>query len=133
MRGAGGRSSGRASGPVPHSMTKYSLCPVNGPIYLFPDLKQLVGVESLGSNAGDKMKMCEDALERLKAELASTKEHKTRITVDVSLEGIRIMEEKTRKLLYSHKVHQLVFIAFDVKVQLIPLLTKLEGPNYLFR
>ena len=83
---------------------------------LIPALKQLVGVESLGSNAGDKMKMCEDALERLKAELASTKEHKTRITVDVSLEGIRIMEEKSRKLLYSHKVHQLVFIAFDVKV-----------------
>ena len=82
----------------------------------FSSSPQLVGVEELGSNVGDKMKMCEDALERLKAELASTKEHKTRISVDVSLEGIRIMEEKSRKLLYFHQVHQLVFIAFDVKV-----------------
>jgi len=72
-------------------------------------------VEELGSNVGDKMKMSEDALERLKAELASTKEHKTRITVDVSIEGIRVMEEKSRRLLYFHKAHQLVFIAFDVK------------------
>jgi len=76
---------------------------------------KLIGVDELGMSGGDKMKMSEEALERLKAELASSKEHKVRITVDVSLEGIRIMEEKSRRLLHQHKVHQLVFIAYDVK------------------
>lgn len=76
---------------------------------------KLVGVEEMGAATGDKMKMAEDAMERLKASLTSSKEHKQRITVDISLEGIRIMDEKTRRLLFLHPVHNLVFIAFDVK------------------
>ena len=63
---------------------------------------------------GDKMAVSEDCLAALKANLAASKRHKRRVLVDVSLNGIVVMEEKNRKLLHRHAVADVLFIALDV-------------------
>lgn len=76
---------------------------------------KLIGFDEIESMSGDKMAIAEDSLARLKAAVAASKEHKLKIIVEVSFDGVKIYDEKNRKLVHHHEAHQIVFIAFDVK------------------
>jgi len=76
---------------------------------------KLIGFDEISALSGDKMAIAEDSLARLKAAVLASKEHKLKINVEVSFDGVKIYDEKTRKLIHHHEAHQIVFIAFDVK------------------
>ena len=52
---------------------------------------KLIGVESVPDARGDKM--CQDAMQKLKGMVKTAKAHKPKITVNVSLEGLKIIDE----------------------------------------
>ncbi|KAG1692579.1 Protein disabled [Nymphon striatum] len=94
---------------------------------------KIIGVEDVPDARGDRM--CQVSLQRLKkctvsvnlgnrvdaefvtcchAVMKNTGEHKTKVTVCVSIEGLKVREEKTADLLYHHPVHRISFIAQDM-------------------
>ena len=52
---------------------------------------KLIGVENVPDARGDKM--CQEAMQKLKGMVKSAKAHKQKITVNVSLEGLKIIDE----------------------------------------
>ena len=54
---------------------------------------KLIGVEDVAETRGDKM--CQIAMAKLKAGVKAAREHKQRITVNVSLDGIKIIDDKS--------------------------------------
>lgn len=54
---------------------------------------KLIGVQEVGDARGDKM--CQEAIGRLKAMVKNTGGHKQKIMVNVSLEGLKILDEKS--------------------------------------
>ena len=54
---------------------------------------KLIGIESVPEARGDKM--CQDAMQKVKAAVKAAGEHKQKILVNVSLEGLKILEEKS--------------------------------------
>jgi disabled family protein 2 len=54
---------------------------------------KLIGIEEVAEPRGDKM--CQVAMAKLKAGVKASGDHKQRITINVSLEGIKIIDEKT--------------------------------------
>nr|XP_054764726.1 disabled homolog 2-like [Lytechinus pictus] len=72
---------------------------------------KMIGIEPVGEARGDKM--CMDAMIKLKYLVKTSGEHKARIIINVSIEGIRILDEKTREVLHQHEVHRISFISRD--------------------
>ncbi|KAL0120310.1 hypothetical protein PUN28_008159 [Cardiocondyla obscurior] len=58
--------------------------------------------------------MCQAALADLKMAIRAAGEHKQRIAVQVSIDGLRLRDEKTGDCLYHHPVHKISFIAQDM-------------------
>ena len=54
---------------------------------------KLIGLEDVTDPRGDKM--CQVAMAKLKAAVVAMGDHKQRITVNVSLEGIKLIDEKS--------------------------------------
>jgi len=54
---------------------------------------KLIGVEDVAEARGDNM--CKIAMAKLKAGVKASGEHKQRITVNVSLDGIKVIDEKS--------------------------------------
>lgn len=54
---------------------------------------KLIGVEDVPGPRGDKM--CHVAMAKLKAAVKTIGEHKLKIVVNISLDGVRIVEEKS--------------------------------------
>lgn len=54
---------------------------------------KLIGVEDVPGPRGDKM--CHVAMAKLKAAVKTIGEHKLKIIVNISLDGVRIVEEKS--------------------------------------
>lgn len=54
---------------------------------------KLIGIEEVPEPRGDKM--CQVAMAKLKAGVRAAGDHKQRITINVALEGIKIIDEKT--------------------------------------
>lgn len=52
---------------------------------------KLIGVEGVPDARGDKM--CQDAMQKLKGMVKTAKAHKPKITVNVSLEGLKLIDE----------------------------------------
>ncbi|KAL1486863.1 hypothetical protein MTO96_008641 [Rhipicephalus appendiculatus] len=57
--------------------------------------------------------MCQDAMTRLKMVVRSSGEHKQRVQLTVSLQGIKIRDDKTGELVFHHPVHRISFISQD--------------------
>lgn len=73
---------------------------------------KLIGVESVVDARGDKM--CQDAMQKLKQNVKNTGPHKRKINVCVSLQGIKIKDEKNANVIYHHPVNLISFISQDI-------------------
>lgn len=54
---------------------------------------KLIGILEVSEARGDKM--CQDALNDLKTAIRAAGEHKQRITINISIDGLRLKDEKT--------------------------------------
>lgn len=54
---------------------------------------KLIGIEDVADPRGDKM--CQVAMAKSKAAVLAMGDHKQRITVNISLDGIKLLDEKT--------------------------------------
>lgn len=54
---------------------------------------KLIGILEVSEARGDKM--CQDALNDLKTAIRAAGEHKQRITINISIDGLRLRDEKT--------------------------------------
>ncbi|KAJ6642969.1 Protein disabled, partial [Pseudolycoriella hygida] len=73
---------------------------------------KLIGILEVGEARGDRM--CQEALQDLKMAIRAAGEHKQRITIHVTIDGLRLRDEKTSDSLYHHPVHKISFIAQDM-------------------
>ncbi|XP_052448725.1 disabled homolog 2 isoform X2 [Carassius gibelio] len=76
---------------------------------------KLIGVDDIPEPRGDKM--CQDSMMKLKGMAIASRsqgKHKQRIWVNISLTGIKIVDEKTGVIAYEHMVNKISFIARDV-------------------
>nr|XP_012144220.1 PREDICTED: protein disabled isoform X2 [Megachile rotundata] len=73
---------------------------------------KLIGILEVSEARGDRM--CQAALADLKMAIRAAGEHKQRIAVQVSIDGLRLKDEKSGDCLYHHPVHKISFIAQDM-------------------
>ncbi|ESO92381.1 hypothetical protein LOTGIDRAFT_87453, partial [Lottia gigantea] len=73
---------------------------------------KLIGSEIVPEARGDKM--CQETIQKLKAIVKVSKEHKQKINVNVSLEGLKILDQATGNVEHTHEVHRISFISRDV-------------------
>ncbi|XP_058789824.1 uncharacterized protein LOC131663434 isoform X2 [Phymastichus coffea] len=73
---------------------------------------KLIGILEVSEARGDRM--CQAALADLKMAIRAAGEHKQRITVQISIDGLRLRDEKAGDCLYHHPVHKISFIAQDM-------------------
>lgn len=76
---------------------------------------KLIGIDDVPDARGDKMS--QDSMMKLKGIAAAGRsqgQHKQRIWVNISLSGIKIIDEKTGVIEHEHPVNKISFIARDV-------------------
>lgn len=76
---------------------------------------KLIGVDDVPEARGDKM--CQDSMMKLKGMAIAARsqgKHKQRIWVNISLTGIKIVDERTGVIEHEHVVNKISFIARDV-------------------
>ncbi|XP_033738475.1 disabled homolog 1-like isoform X2 [Pecten maximus] len=73
---------------------------------------KLIGVDDVPDARGDRM--CQETIYRLKLSVKASGQHKQRIIVNVSEEGIKLIDLKTDVVNYTHAVHKISFISRDV-------------------
>nr|XP_044988265.1 disabled homolog 2 isoform X3 [Jaculus jaculus] len=76
---------------------------------------KLIGIDDVPDARGDKMS--QDSMMKLKGMAAAGRsqgQHKQRIWVNISLSGIKIIDEKTGVIEHEHPVNRVSFIARDV-------------------
>ncbi len=74
---------------------------------------KLFGVEPARKETGDDV--CQDAMIRLKAIIAVSKEHKKKLIIRINLEGIELVDLESSEILYKHSVNRISYIARDLK------------------
>ncbi|XP_074788576.1 disabled homolog 2 isoform X2 [Athene noctua] len=76
---------------------------------------KLIGIDDVPEARGDKMS--QDSMMKLKGIAVAARsqgQHKQKIWVNISLSGIKIIDEKTGVIEYEHPVNKISFIARDV-------------------
>lgn len=76
---------------------------------------KLIGIDDVPEARGDKMS--QDSMMKLKGMAAAARsqgQHKQKISVNISLSGIKIIDEKTGVIEHEHPVNKISFIARDV-------------------
>ncbi|XP_061218717.1 disabled homolog 2 isoform X2 [Neopsephotus bourkii] len=76
---------------------------------------KLIGIDDVPEARGDKMS--QDSMMKLKGVAAAARsqgQHKQKISVNISLSGIKIIDEKTGVIEHEHPVNKISFIARDV-------------------
>lgn len=74
---------------------------------------KLFGVETVKKETGDDV--CQEAMIKLKAIIAVSKEHKKKLIIRINLEGIELVELESGEILYKHSVNRISYIARDLK------------------
>ncbi|CAG5117751.1 unnamed protein product [Candidula unifasciata] len=72
---------------------------------------KLIGIEDVKEARGDLM--CQEAMIKLKNSVKISGEHKRKIFVNVTLEGLRIIDAISLIVLHIHPVHRISFISRD--------------------
>ncbi|XP_077519583.1 disabled homolog 1-like [Amblyomma americanum] len=72
---------------------------------------KLIGRQAVPDGHG--YRVCQDAMAKLKAAVRASRQHKRRVHLSLSLQGIRIRDEKSGELLFHHPVQQIMFISRD--------------------
>jgi len=62
---------------------------------------KLIGIEDVAEARGDKL--CQIAMAKLKAGVKASGEHKQRIVVNVSMDGIKIVDDKSAVSIRPHR------------------------------
>lgn len=73
---------------------------------------KLIGVDTVSDARGDKM--CQEAMTKLKVNVKSTGPHKRKITISLSMKGVKVRDEKTGELLHHHPVPKISFISQEI-------------------
>lgn len=73
---------------------------------------KLIGVEEVNDARGDRI--CQDSLQKLKAIVKTSGEHKQKVVLNISFQGIKIFDEKNNEIIYHHPVHMISFTSLDV-------------------
>ncbi|XP_061656973.1 disabled homolog 2 isoform X2 [Syngnathoides biaculeatus] len=76
---------------------------------------KLIGTDDVPEPRGDKM--CQDSMMKLKGMAVAARsqgKHKQRIWINISMTGIRIIDEKSGAIEHEHVVNKISFIARDV-------------------
>uniref|UniRef100_T1ITD6 PID domain-containing protein n=1 Tax=Strigamia maritima TaxID=126957 RepID=T1ITD6_STRMM len=73
---------------------------------------KLIGIKEVGQARGDRL--AQEALLELKGNVKASNTHKQKIVINVSVEGIKIKDEKGLNVLHHHPVHKISFIAQDI-------------------
>uniref|UniRef100_F7ECC8 DAB adaptor protein 2 n=1 Tax=Monodelphis domestica TaxID=13616 RepID=F7ECC8_MONDO len=76
---------------------------------------KLIGIDDVPDARGDKM--CQDSMMKLKGMAGAARsqgQHKQKIWLNISLSGIKIIDEKTGVIEHEHPVNKISFIARDV-------------------
>ncbi|KAI1900387.1 hypothetical protein AGOR_G00049430 [Albula goreensis] len=76
---------------------------------------KIIGIDNVPAARGDKMS--QDSMMKLKGMAGASRsqgKHKQRIWVNISLSGIKIIDEKTGVIEHEHAVNKISFIARDV-------------------
>ncbi|XP_036973029.1 disabled homolog 1-like isoform X3 [Acanthopagrus latus] len=76
---------------------------------------KLIGVDDVQEARGDKM--CQDSMMKLKGMAVAARsqgKHKQRIWINISLSGIKIIDERSGVIEHEHVVNKISFIARDV-------------------
>ncbi|XP_031573387.1 uncharacterized protein LOC116307340 [Actinia tenebrosa] len=72
---------------------------------------KLLGISEVTGPRGDNM--CIEAIKKLKHHIKQTGEHKQKIILNVTLRGIRIIDEKSKNIVFEHPVNKISFITHD--------------------
>lgn len=72
---------------------------------------KLIGVDSVPDARGDKM--CQEKMQQLKMAVKTSGVHKQRILVNVSEQGIKLIDQRTGVPNYQHAVNRISFISRD--------------------
>ncbi|XP_047426011.1 disabled homolog 2 isoform X2 [Mugil cephalus] len=76
---------------------------------------KLIGIDDVPEARGDKM--CQDSMMKLKGMAVAARsqgKHKQRIWINISMSGIKIIDEKSGVIEHEHAVNKISFIARDV-------------------
>ncbi|XP_011603000.1 disabled homolog 2 isoform X1 [Takifugu rubripes] len=76
---------------------------------------KLIGIDDVSEARGDKM--CQDSMMKLKGMAVAARsqgKHKQRIWVNISMSGIKIVDERSGVIEHEHAVNKISFIARDV-------------------
>ncbi|KAK3567607.1 hypothetical protein QTP86_020287, partial [Hemibagrus guttatus] len=77
---------------------------------------KLIGIDDVSAARGDKL--CQDSMMKLKGIAASARskgEHKQRVFLTISFNGIKIYDERSGVLQHHHSVHEISYIAKDTR------------------
>lgn len=73
---------------------------------------KLVGIEPVMAPRGEKM--CHNALKNLRLLRRSTSSHKQRITININLNGVQLLDQKTNDLVANHVINLISYITRDI-------------------
>lgn len=73
---------------------------------------KLIGILEVGEARGDRM--CQEALQDLKIAIRAAGEHKQRITIHVTIEGLRLRDEKTGvSTINFNRTNRKIYLSFS--------------------
>ncbi|KAL3869910.1 hypothetical protein ACJMK2_042533 [Sinanodonta woodiana] len=73
---------------------------------------KVIGIDNVPSPRGDKM--CQESMHKLKVAIKISGVHKQKIVINVSLEGVKIIDVRTQAVQHTHAVHKISFISRDM-------------------
>ncbi|KAK3579100.1 hypothetical protein CHS0354_022120 [Potamilus streckersoni] len=73
---------------------------------------KLIGIDNVQSARGDRM--CQESMHKLKIAVKISGVHKQKIVINVSLDGIKIIDVRTQAVQHTHAVHKISFISRDM-------------------